>query len=225
MVLFGIVGELGAGKTLSLTFLAWKNWFYRRKTIYSNYHLYKIPYIYIDTVEKLDAMREGFAVLDEFWLWIDSRTTRSNKNKIVADILLKSRKRGLTWCFTAQLLDLLDKRVRKVMDFTAYPILNTAETICKVSIFRTGYPKAANYLKTFYFKTQIVFDLYNHREEIEQLEMETEDEDMPEMKPEMKIVFQESMEAEPMYFNSWAEADKHAEEYWKIMIGKVQGKI
>jgi intein/homing endonuclease len=619
----GAIGELGAGKTLSLTFLAWKNWFYRHKTIYSNYHLYKIPYIYIDTVEKLDAMREGFAVLDEFWLWIDSRTTRSNKNKIVADILLKSRKRGLTWClppgqliicnpsvkpienvdysdkvltqggtfekvmqkhirwyegdmikitphklgipfeltpnhkvcigdglgmdagllaegqeimypivketkdtpeirlseyfsekktqlrgvtgkiskdikdnkidtskrgwwkgkydidnrmayyikskltnpnkiygwrlegdawrlpcdktvvkntirtsedfmkfaglyvadgssdhgsisialnlkeaakaesyakiikdvfgvepkirrypkvgllklcfsaypisktlkemfghgainkkvpawfltlprekqkafiqgymdgdgyegnrgeksletasptlhyqvlqmllrcgikpntmrrpnrksnnkiyrtywnrtsrtgritesgymipirkieryhykgpvynigvendhsyslisgsafncFTAQLLDLLDKRVRKVMDFTAYPILNTAETICKVSIFRTGYPKAANYLKTFYFKTQIVFDLYNHREEIEQLETETEDEDMPEMKPEMKIVFQESMEAEPMYFNSWAEADKHAEEYWKVMIGKVQGKI
>lgn len=65
MVLFGIVGELGSGKTLTLTFLGWKNWFFRHKKLYSNYHLYKMPYIYIDTVEKLEDMRDGFFLADE----------------------------------------------------------------------------------------------------------------------------------------------------------------
>lgn len=218
MVLFGIVGELGAGKTLSLTFLAWKNWFYRRKKLYSNYHLYKLPYIYVDTIEKLDMMREGFFVSDEFWLWIDSRTTRSRMNKVVADILLKSRKRGLTYCFTAQLLDLLDKRVRKVMDFSAYPILNPNETVCKTSVFRTGYPKNANYLRTFYFKTGIIFTLYDHREEIETLGSDDD-------RSALKIVFQESADKPMMYFDTWEEADKYAEEYWKKNVKALSEQV
>jgi len=202
-----IVGELGSGKTLGLTFLGWKNWYYRKKKIYSNYHLYKIPYIYIDSVEKLDQMKDGFALLDEFWLWIDARTTRSNKNKIVSDILLKSRKRGLTYCFTAQILDLLDKRVRKVMDFTAYPILNPQENLCKVAIFRTGYPKKAHYLRTFYFKTHIIFNLYDTNEEIAQIQDES--------KEAITIIWQESPNHEPIKFETWADADKYAEMFWK----------
>jgi hypothetical protein len=50
---------------LSLTFLGWKNWLLRRQKLYSNYHLYQLPYIYVDTIEKLDGMREGFFVADE----------------------------------------------------------------------------------------------------------------------------------------------------------------
>ena len=207
MVLFGVVGELGAGKTLTLTFLGWKNWFYRDKVIYSNYHLYKIPYIYIDSVEKLDSMREGFFLADEFWLWIDSRSARKALNKVVADILLKSRKRGLTYCFTAQLLDLLDKRVRKVMDFTAYPVLNPHESVCKTSIFRTGYPRNSNYLRTFYFRTPVIFNLYDHREEIEPLT----DKELP----QNLIVFQENPDTKPIFFPTWEEADAYARKFWK----------
>jgi hypothetical protein len=217
MVLFGIVGELGAGKTLSLTFLTWKNWLFRKQRIFSNYHLFQIPYTYIDSVEKMDAMREGFFCADEFWLWIDSRCARKSVNKVVADILLKSRKRDLTYCFTSQLLELLDKRVRKVMDFTAYPLLNPKESICKVSIFRSGFPNRANYLKTFYFKSGLVFNLYNHREEIELIKTDEENGAV--------TVFQESPDKQPVFFDTWAEADAFGEKFWNEKYKNVKGLV
>lgn len=72
----------------------------------------------------------------------NSRLSSSKKNRLTSNILLKSRKRDLTLMFTSQLLDLLDKRVRKVLDFTAYTILNPAETIGKC--FREGTQIIAN---------------------------------------------------------------------------------
>lgn len=206
------MANFGSGKTLGLTYLAWKNWFSKKKAIYSNYHLYQIPYILIDTLEKLDKMKDGFFVADEFWLWVDSRCSKDKRNKVITDILLKSRKRGLTYCFTAQMLEQLDKRLRKVMDFSAYPIMNPNETICKIMIFRSGYPNPACYMKTMYFRTGLVFSLYNTNEEVAQIS-DKEDFSDP------LIVFQESKDALPLFFEKWEDADRHAEEYWKKKYG------
>lgn len=161
MVLFGICGELGAGKTLALTFLGFKNWLYRRRKVYSNYPLYGIPYIFLRAVNQFDNAREGFILADELWLICDSRLSLTSKNRFVASILSRSRKRNLNISFTTQLLDSLDKRIRKILDFSALPVLNPNETIEKVNIFRTGYPKLASYMKTFYFKTPLVFNMYD----------------------------------------------------------------
>jgi hypothetical protein len=57
--------HLGTGKTMSLVFLTWKNWFYRKHKVYSNFHLFKIPYIMVDSVDKMEAMKEGFFAADE----------------------------------------------------------------------------------------------------------------------------------------------------------------
>jgi hypothetical protein len=206
MVLFGFIGELGCGKTLSQTFMLWKNWLFRRKKIYANYHLFKIPYILITDVKHFQECREGFIGADEIWRICDSRLTRTSANRFVADILGRSRKRHLNYCFTSQLLDSLDKRIRKIMDFTAYPILNASERLCKVNIFRTGYPKEASYMKTYYFKTPMVFEMFDTDEEID-----LNEEEAPEP---MKIIFQESKDSEPMYFDTWEEADKTAERWW-----------
>jgi hypothetical protein len=108
-----------------------KNWFQRRQTIYANYHLFKIPYVFIDNISNLENIRDGFFAGDEFWLHLDARTSVSKKNQIVSNILLKSRKRSLTYCVTAQILDLLDKRIRKVMDFCLLP---NERIICKNEI-------------------------------------------------------------------------------------------
>lgn len=133
----------------------------------------------------------------------------------MANILLKSRKRGLTYCFTSQILDLLDKRVRKVMDFTAYPILNPGESLCKTSIFRTGFPKPAHYIRTFYFKTPLVFNLYDTNEEVEVLRVPNEGEESELDAEPAKIVWQEDKNTPPIYFEQWEDADKYAELYWK----------
>jgi len=47
MVLIAITGELGVGKTLTLAFLCWNNWYYKKREIYTNFTLYGIPHIKI----------------------------------------------------------------------------------------------------------------------------------------------------------------------------------
>jgi hypothetical protein len=144
--------------------------------------------------------------LDEFWTYIDARSSASIKNKIVGNMLLKSRKRDLTIMFTSQMLDLLDKRVRKIMDFTAYCLLNQHETIGKVFIFRSGYPKDHMLLKQFLYRTPMVFELYDTREEISMNDNDG--------KPPL-IVFQESPDVPPKYFDTWEDADVFAEKWWE----------
>jgi hypothetical protein len=218
-----MAGELGSGKTLTLTFLIWKNWFYRKKKVYSNYHLFKIPYIYINSTTALDKMGDGFFGADEFWLWVDALETKVKKNRVTTNILLKSRKRGLTYCYSSQTLEQLNRRVRKVQDFTSYPILNPAESICKVVVFRTGFPNAGTYMKTFYFKTNLIFTLYDTNEEIQPLQ------DGEGMAIDERIIFQPEHEKDHDYlcgcekcgtklFEKWEDADKYAEEYWRQRI-------
>lgn len=216
MVLFCIVGELGSGKTLADVALSWKNWYTRRRTVFSNLHLYRIPYHYIKAIDHLDECRKGFACIDELWSICDARMSISTKNKVTADILLRSRKRELIYCVTSQLLELLDRRVRKVLDFTAYPILNRLETVCKLNIFRTGFPKPGTYMNTMYFPTAEIFKMFDTNEEIDMEEEATSP---------IEIRFQENFnrehgnfctckECKGKAFNTWEEADKYAEKYW-----------
>lgn len=217
MVLFAIVGELGSGKTLADVCLAFKNWYTRRRKIYSNLHLYRIPYIYIEAISHMDDCREGFVAVDELWSICDARMSTSVKNKVTADILLRSRKRELIYCVTSQLLELLDRRVRKVLDFTAYPILNRNESVCKINIFRTGFPKPGTYMNTMYFWTEEVFSMFNTNEEIDMEE---------EINTPMEIRFQPNFnklhekfctcdDCGGITFDTWEDADKYAEGYWK----------
>jgi hypothetical protein len=166
-----------------------------------------MPYVFVDSISILDTIRDGFFAGDEWWLYLDSRTSVSKKNQVTSNILLKSRKRSLTYCMTAQMLDLLDKRVRKILDFTAYPMLNNNESICKLVIFRGGYLKNSSYMKTIYFRTPFFFDCFSTNEEIEI----GCDEDFV----EPKIVFQESKDSEPEYFKTFEEADARAMIYYE----------
>jgi len=217
MVLFNILGELGSGKTATLVALTLKNWFYRRQKVYSNFHLFRIPYVYIDAINRIDEAKDGWLALDEFWTYCDARMSLTRRNRFVADILRRSRKRNLTYCMTVQVADSVDRRVRKIMDFSAYPMLTTNENVCKVLIFRGGYPKRESFMKSFYFKTNIIFNLYETDEEID-----TEDEIKI---PEQTIVFQENYLKEhgfwckcnfcnTRFFKTWEEADKFSEKWW-----------
>jgi hypothetical protein len=56
VVLIAVVGELGVGKTLGLTYLAWNNYYYKKRRICANYNLYGIPFTPIHTLEDLQRM-------------------------------------------------------------------------------------------------------------------------------------------------------------------------
>mgnify|MGYP000141375226 CR=1 FL=1 len=86
------------------------------------------------------------------------------KRKIVSDILRKSRKRNLTIASTSQTMDQIPTRIRKIVDFIGYPILNRTQTICKLLIFAG--PKGRSLLRTHYFFTKPVFEMYDTNEEV-----------------------------------------------------------
>ncbi|MCW1312776.1 MAG: hypothetical protein OH338_05105 [Candidatus Parvarchaeota archaeon] len=164
MAIMVIIGELGSGKTLSLTYLLWRNWYYKNKIIYANYTLYGIPYFKITKVSELDMIRQGYLGADEMWVWLETSVGERLKKKIVSDILRKSRKRNLTINSTSQTLEQIPLRIRKIIDFIGYPMLNRNATICRLAIF-SG-PHGRTLLKEHYFYTAPVFKMYDTNEEI-----------------------------------------------------------
>jgi len=174
MVLMAVVGELGSGKTLGLTRLAWINHFQKKRRIYSNYKLYGIPYTYVNSLKDLEMMENGTFVGDELWVWMEARSSQSQINKVTSDILLKSRKRGLTYIFSAQSLSQIDVRVRNVIDFTVYPVLNPKENLGKLLIFNGNRPDEHNLMRILRFRPPKVFKQYNTREEITGLKQKSD---------------------------------------------------
>jgi len=176
MVLFAIVGELGAGKTLALSYLAWSNWYKKKRKIFSNYNFYGFPYTHVDTIPSLDKMKEGFFAGDELWLWLDSRSSKSEKQKIIASILLKSRKRGITIAYTTQSFHQVEKRIRDITDFIAYPMMNLDNTWCRLEIFRGSKPTMATRIKPpIYFYCEPIYAIYNTYEEISEITTDQEE--------------------------------------------------
>jgi hypothetical protein len=172
MVLMAICGNLGAGKTLSLTYLAWRN--YRKGLkIYSNYEL-SFPYEPINNINDVLNMNDGFFAGDELWHWLDSRASMSKKNSVIGNFLLTSRKRGVNFAFTAQSFGQIDIRIRRVCDFLALPQMNANETVCRLIIFT--YPSLTP-IRTYKFRTAPIFDLYNTNEVIDSLPDENDDSD------------------------------------------------
>jgi hypothetical protein len=116
MVLLCITGELGTGKTLALTYLAYRNYLEGQK-IYANYLLYGIPFYYVRTIPQLEQMQDGFFAGDELWSWTDARCPLKKRTQIVNRIILRSRKENLTIAYTAQSFSQIDMRVRNITDY------------------------------------------------------------------------------------------------------------
>lgn len=170
---------ISLSKTLALTYLAWRN--YRKGLkVYSNYEL-KLPYTPIKTVKDILGMKDGFFAGDELWSWIDCRASMQKKNMVVGNFLLTSRKRDVNFAFTAQSFQQIDIRIRRVCDFLAVPHLTVDEKICRLLIF--SYPSLSP-IRTYKFRTQPIFDLYDTREVVDALP--DEDEDMDEVRKQEK---------------------------------------
>lgn len=183
---------MGIGKTLGLTYLAWNNYYYKKRSICANYNLYGIPYTPILTLDDLKKMipsetatteqlmlqKEIFFAADELWRWIDSRCaimgfskTRTQKieNKIVTDILAASRKAFVTVAYTTQTFDQVDKRIKQITDFVFYPVLVGDNTLCRMSVFKGSRPTIGTMLPDIRFFCEPMFAMYNTYEIIQPL--------------------------------------------------------
>jgi len=119
-MIYGIFGQLGCGKTLTLTILA-KIYQQKGYTVYSNYSLsFSNNRIY--KLEDLELIpKRSFIALDELYLFLSSYSHSSTKNRILANFLLKTRKRGWVLGYTAKYEMMVDKRLRYITDYFVYP--------------------------------------------------------------------------------------------------------
>lgn len=163
-MLLGICGNLGSGKTCTLTFLGM--YFYKRgHNIFANYNL-KFKYSAISSLEDIDNVKQGIFLGDELWGWIDARASISEKNKQIAKILLRSRKRGVDIFYTAQHFKQMDIRVRRITDMLLFPELqsNGKCTIKFFNVFGNRVRRPISY------NANKIFKLYDTTEEVKEIE-------------------------------------------------------
>ena len=116
-------------------------------------------------------MSSGIFAGDELWTWLDSWEGKSEKQRLVSSILLKSRKRDITIIYTTQTMQQITKRIRDITDFIAYPVISVDGTYCRMEIFRGPKVSTATRINPArYFNTEPVIGMYNTYEEIKPVE-------------------------------------------------------
>lgn len=106
-----VIGKLGTGKTLLMTYLAQN--YDSNKIVYSNYNI-DIPNNKVIDVEDLTDVADGLVLIDEAYLWLESRLSTSRANRFVTKIMFQSRKRGFDVGLSAQVHSSIDLRVRQL---------------------------------------------------------------------------------------------------------------
>jgi hypothetical protein len=126
--MFGIVGNVGTGKTLELT--RWSIKATKYCVVTSNYRI-NTPEIklinaedFLNISQPVDKKNNKpipvFVALDEIYMWLESRSSSSEINKVLSRVVLQSRKRGFDIGYTAQLASSVDKRLRLLTNFFIY---------------------------------------------------------------------------------------------------------
>lgn len=126
MMLVSVNGFPGAGKTLLLTAFAWMS---RGKIpIYSNFNL-RMKGATLITIEDLEGIEDGLILIDEAYLWLESRISGSELNRYMSRIVFQSRKRGLDIFTSEQVHGSIDLRFRSLEDLTIYAFgMNNRQT-------------------------------------------------------------------------------------------------
>lgn len=122
---------MNSGKSLYMTYKGINDYIQGRK-IYTNLNLL-IPHVKVtrETILKFGKTQPQLNnisfLLDEFWIWFDSRS--SNENKMATNFLLQSSKQDTNIYMTAQDNSQNDKRIRQNQHFI---------TICDRRILQNG---------------------------------------------------------------------------------------
>lgn len=175
-MLIGILGDLGSGKTLLATYLAYKMSSKIEYDVYANYQL-NIPNCksYISPIQLMEINpphdKRALVVLDEAYTWLDSRVSISHINRYISWIILQSRKRNMDIIHTEQLNRLIDVRLKELNNMIFY-----AENLGKGFKYTLVYRKGLRtFQKTFwlpYSYAKNLFSLYDTREIVKPLALE-----------------------------------------------------
>lgn len=110
-------GFMGSGKTLLTVIIAFLSSKNKNKKIICNFHLKGINYELLDINKFLRQEYENaLIIIDEAYVYFESRTSMSIANRLSSYILFQSRKKGIEIILTFQLLRTIDVRFRELID-------------------------------------------------------------------------------------------------------------
>lgn len=156
-----ILGILGSGKTLLLTYFASK---LKDRIIYSNYELKLENYHPLKPIDLITLPTNIEVFLDEGYAWLESRISASQLNRYMSYLLFQSRKRNTNFYITAPLFSTIDKRFKLYAD---YIIMCERK---KDGFKYTSILRKNSRVKKFFFpmsKAKEIFKLYDTYEIVE----------------------------------------------------------
>lgn len=123
-MLIGIKGGLGGGKTSVLSFIGLRQ-YAAGFNVYSNYKLNfpegagkVLPFKPEDLANGNWGSdgKPGILLLDELQVWMESRISTSEFNRMGTQMVLQTRKKNTHIAFTTQFFDQVDLRIRRLID-------------------------------------------------------------------------------------------------------------
>lgn len=117
----GFFGDLGSGKTLSIILLAIKmKKMYPALQIYANMKGIKGGLVngflgdVISNFEKLDDTTPKLILIDELYLYLNSRSSATSFNRILSEMLFQSRKKNISIFYTSPRSMAVDPNLRDI---------------------------------------------------------------------------------------------------------------
>ena len=133
-MIVGIIGKRGTDKTLTMAKTV-KDMLEKGKTIYTNFHINKksLNKKYHAKIHLLDneffknykdfKLYNCCLFIDEIYVYIDSRTSGSKRNRLWSYFINQTRKRDVDLYYTTQFFRQVELRLRENTEFFIYPAI------------------------------------------------------------------------------------------------------
>jgi hypothetical protein len=107
-----IFGDIGTGKTLLATIMA----LFDTRKVLANYEIKSERWSMLEPQMLNDISEPTLVIIDEAYVWLESRMSGGAINRYLSYCLFQSRKRQVDFVLTAQLLSTLDLRFKNMAD-------------------------------------------------------------------------------------------------------------
>lgn len=112
MVAIIIFGDVGTGKTLLSVIIA----LFDQRPILANFEIKDERWHNLEPQMLYDVHEPTLVIIDEAYSWLESRMSGNAVNRYLSYVLFQSRKRGIDFILTAQLLSSIDLRFKTMAD-------------------------------------------------------------------------------------------------------------
>jgi len=165
-----IMGDLGSGKTLFMTFLG--HLLYKKGyPIMANYHL-GFPYKPID-FKQVQELTKCAILVDEMHVFMDSRRSLKKFNQEFSYFILQTRKRNIILIYTTQFHSSVDLRLRRIVDYIimAEKQKDAQNNIWFKYIVFSGFSKVPKVLRIHEDRLKYLYKLYDTNQIIEPINL------------------------------------------------------